>query len=63
MLKDLGAVQVEAAACRACGLWEQSTQTLFGEGSPAAPLMLVGEQPGDQEELAAGRSLGRQGGF
>src|SRR5689334_7512543 len=46
----LGAVRAEAAACRACGLWEDATQTVFGEGPPDAQIMLVGEQPGDQED-------------
>ena len=40
----------EAAGCRACPLWEHATQTVFGEGSPRAKLMLVGEQPGDSED-------------
>jgi uracil-DNA glycosylase len=38
-----------AAGCRACPLWQTGTQTVFGEG-PAAEVMLVGEQPGDQED-------------
>jgi uracil-DNA glycosylase family protein len=37
-----------AAGCRACPLWETGTQTVFGEGSAGAAVMLVGEQPGDQ---------------
>jgi uracil-DNA glycosylase len=40
-----------AAGCRACPLWELGTQTVFGEGSRNAELVLVGEQPGDQEDL------------
>src|SRR5689334_22037762 len=39
-----------AAGCRACPLWENATQTVFGDGPPNARLMLVGEQPGDQED-------------
>lgn len=39
-----------AADCRACDLWERATQTVFGAGPPDAPLMLVGEQPGDSED-------------
>lgn len=39
-----------AAGCRACDLWERATQTVFGAGPPDAPLMLVGEQPGDSED-------------
>jgi uracil-DNA glycosylase family protein len=40
----------EAAGCTACHLHELGTQTVFGEGAPAAELMLVGEQPGDVED-------------
>ena len=39
-----------AADCRGCALWENATQTVFGEGPAPAELMLVGEQPGDQED-------------
>jgi uracil-DNA glycosylase family protein len=39
-----------AAACRGCDLWERATQTVFGEGPATAPIVLVGEQPGDQED-------------
>jgi uracil-DNA glycosylase family protein len=39
-----------AKGCRNCPLWENATQTVFGEGSPRARIMLVGEQPGDQED-------------
>jgi uracil-DNA glycosylase len=39
-----------ASGCRGCHLWERGTQTVFGEGSPSAEVMLVGEQPGDQED-------------
>jgi uracil-DNA glycosylase family protein len=39
-----------AAGCRGCGLWQAATQTVFGEGAPTARVMLVGEQPGDQED-------------
>lgn len=41
-----GAVQ----GCRGCELWQRATQAVFGEGRPAARLMLVGEQPGDRED-------------
>ena len=40
-----------AKGCRACDLWRSGTQTVFGEGRAKAELMLVGEQPGDQEDL------------
>ncbi len=39
-----------AAGCRGCDLWQRGTQTVFGEGREHAPLLLVGEQPGDQED-------------
>jgi len=44
------AVQAAAAGCRACDLWQRATQTVFGAGPVPAELMLVGEQPGDQED-------------
>jgi uracil-DNA glycosylase len=40
----------EAASCQACPLWKEATQTVFGEGPPTADILLVGEQPGDQED-------------
>ena len=39
-----------ATACRGCELWEPATQVVFSAGNPKAALMLVGEQPGDQED-------------
>jgi uracil-DNA glycosylase family protein len=39
-----------ADGCKACPLWKTGTQTVFGEGSPKAEVMFVGEQPGDQED-------------
>ena len=39
-----------AASCQACDLWKDATQTVFGEGPEGARMMLVGEQPGDQED-------------
>jgi uracil-DNA glycosylase len=40
-----------AAGCRACPLWKPATQTVFGEGPADARMMLVGEQPGDREDI------------
>jgi uracil-DNA glycosylase family protein len=40
----------EAASCRACPLWKDATQTVFGEGPADAEIMFVGEQPGDRED-------------
>jgi DNA polymerase len=51
----------EARACRACPLWENATQTVFGEGAPGARLMLVGEQPGDQEDVSGRPFVGPAG--
>src|ERR1700693_5839608 len=48
-------------ACKACDLWKLGTQTVFGEGMPTAKLMLVGEQPGDQEDLAGKPFVGPAG--
>jgi uracil-DNA glycosylase len=50
-----------AAGCRGCPLWENATQTVFGEGARAADVMLVGEQPGDQEDLAGKPFVGPAG--
>ncbi len=51
----------EAAECRRCPLWEPATQVVFGEGSPGARIMMVGEQPGDQEDLAGRPFVGPAG--
>ncbi len=63
---ELSRVRREASSCHACDLWKHATQTVFGEGSSSAEVMLVGEQPGDREDLAghpfvgpAGRVLSR----
>lgn len=50
-----------AAGCTACDLYARATQTVFGEGRPAASLMLVGEQPGDREDLAGHPFVGPAG--
>ena len=47
--------------CRACDLWARATQGVFGEGSRRARLMLVGEQPGDREDLAGRPFVGPAG--
>jgi len=51
----------EAADCRRCPLWEPATQVVFGEGSPSARVMMIGEQPGDQEDLAGRPFVGPAG--
>ena len=50
-----------AAACRACDLWKRGTRTVFGEGSSRARVMLVGEQPGDREDLEGRPFVGPAG--
>jgi DNA polymerase len=47
---DLPALRRSAAECRGCPLFREATQTVFGLGEPSARLVLVGEQPGDQED-------------
>lgn len=51
----------EASDCRACPLWKDATQTVFGEGPAHAPVMLVGEQPGDNEDIAGRPFVGPAG--
>src|SRR5262249_52792983 len=50
-----------AAHCRACGLWKNATQTVGGEGPAPAPLMMVGEQPGNEEDHAGHPFVGPAG--
>ena len=58
---DLDTLRAEAAECRACPLWKDATQTVFGEGPRHARIMLVGEQPGDKEDLAGHPFVGPAG--
>ena len=58
---SLPALRRAAKECRACDLWERATQTVFGEGKAHAPLMLVGEQPGNDEDLAGRPFVGPAG--
>ncbi|GLS87097.1 uracil-DNA glycosylase [Cypionkella aquatica] len=60
---SLQAAGVAASQCRRCGLCEAATQTVWGEGAPDARLMIVGEQPGDQEDLAGRPFVGPAGGL
>ena len=57
----LASVREAAAGCKACDLWRTGTQTVFGEGSGDAEVMFVGEQPGDQEDLAGRPFVGPAG--
>ena len=51
-MANLNALRESARSCQACPLWRRATQTVFGAGPRGARFMLVGEQPGDQEDLA-----------
>ena len=47
---DLASLREASGGCQGCDLWQHATQTVFGEGTPQAEVMFVGEQPGDQED-------------
>src|SRR6476646_1101581 len=57
----LAKVAKEAKGCTRCPLYKNATQTAFGEGPAGVQLMLVGEQPGDQEDLAGKPFVGPAG--
>src|SRR5688500_6846167 len=64
--RSISALREAALRCRACPLWKPATQTVFGEGPMRAKILMLGEQPGDQEDLVgrpfvgpAGRMLDR----
>jgi uracil-DNA glycosylase len=57
----LDALRSAAATCKACDLWERGTQTVFGEGEEVAELVLVGEQPGDKEDIEGAPFVGPAG--
>jgi uracil-DNA glycosylase family protein len=58
---DLTALRKASEGCQGCGLFEHATQTVFGDGNPKASVMLVGEQPGDREDLAGEPFVGPAG--
>jgi uracil-DNA glycosylase len=58
---DWPALRAAVAACRACALCESRTQTVFGVGHPQAHLMVVGEAPGEQEDLKGEPFVGQAG--
>jgi len=60
---NLASVERAAAGCQACDLWARATQTVFGTGPVPARLMLVGEQPGDREDLEGEPFVGPAGGI
>jgi uracil-DNA glycosylase len=57
----LTSLQKDAAGCRACPLWKNATQTVFGEGPAKADLFFVGEQPGDAEDTEGRPFVGPAG--
>ena len=59
----LPALREAGAGCKGCHRWQLGTQTVFGEGPVSAPVMLVGEQPGDQEDKAGRPFVGPAGGL
>jgi DNA polymerase len=61
-VRKLAQLRRDAAACRRCPLWKHATQTVFGQGEPGAAIMLIGEQPGDAEDLAGQPFVGPAGG-
>lgn len=58
---SLAALRRQAQDCRACDLWKPATQTVFGEGPAHARVVVIGEQPGDQEDLAGKPFVGPAG--
>lgn len=54
-------LQEAAADCKACDLWENATQTVFGEGGRRAKVMFIGEQPGNEEDLQGQPFVGPAG--
>src|SRR5688500_8193725 len=59
----LSVLREAAAKCRGCDLYRGATQTVFGEGPRGARIVLVGEQPGDKEDLAGRPFVGPAGGM
>jgi DNA polymerase len=61
--QSLPKLRAAAAKCRACPLWRTGTQTVFGEGGAHAALLVVGEQPGDREDIEGHPFVGPAGGL
>jgi uracil-DNA glycosylase len=57
----LASLRRAAANCKACDLWKRGTQTVFGEGGKHARIIMVGEQPGDKEDLQGKPFVGPAG--
>jgi uracil-DNA glycosylase family protein len=60
-IRSLTLLQQAAASCRGCHLFERATQTVFGDGPSSATVMLVGEQPGNEEDLKGRAFVGPAG--
>jgi uracil-DNA glycosylase family protein len=58
---DLDELRLRAKGCKACDLWKTGTQTVFGEGARDAEVMMVGEQPGDREDIEGHPFVGPAG--
>ncbi len=61
--RSLAAIAEAIQGCRRCDLWAHATQAIAGQGPAHAPMMLVGEQPGDQEDLEGRPFVGPAGGM
>jgi uracil-DNA glycosylase family protein len=59
--RSLADLRRAATGCRACDLWRNATQTVFGDGGESARMLLLGEQPGDQEDRAGTPFVGPAG--
>lgn len=59
--KSLRVIKKNAEDCRACPLWKNAMQTVFGEGPRVAKIMLIGEQPGNQEDIQGRPFVGPAG--
>jgi uracil-DNA glycosylase family protein len=59
--RDLKSLAGAVNGCRGCDLWEHATQAVFGAGKTSADVMLVGEQPGDQEDQQGAPFVGPAG--
>ena len=60
-LPTIDELRKRARGCKACPLWKPATQTVFGEGPERARVMMIGEQPGDQEDRAGHPFVGPAG--
>ena len=59
--KGLEDLTEKAQYCKNCGLWRHASQTVYGKGSPSAKIVLVGEQPGEQEDVEGKPFVGPAG--